>query len=707
MKNIYSLILICCLAHTGLAQSIIQGKVLDKKGNPLVGANVFLKNTFWGTSTDTSGVFKFEIMDWAQDTLVVGLLGYEGIEQKIQSTETSDFVFKLREEANELNTVVITAGTFEASDEKKMVMLKPLDIVRTASSNGDLFGALQTLPGAQRVGEQEGLFVRGGSANESKTLIDGMMVQNPFFSSLPDISTRSRFSPFLFKGTAFSTGGYSAQYGQALSSVLNLQSQDLPDKSNLNLFLSPITGGITGTKRWENTSLALSGTYTNVAFTNWLIPQNIDWIRPFSGWGTSAIFRHKFKGNDLLKSFTNYGYSDGGFYFRDFGTNRNAFELSNNNIFQQFHYEKFFEKWTLEAGLSYSYNVDLIGLNEDKVRRLDDRIQARLVAKKDIFKNSSILLGAEWHQYQFENSFNAFSNQLSETYTAFFAETEIYLTRKIAGRVGARAEHSAILNRFNLASRFSFAYKTGKHSQVSLAFGEFYQNPETRYLYQNTQLKFEKSLHYILNYQWMKEGYTFRIEAFSKDYQDLVRELDNQTFNPDPNRRISANLDNSGSGFARGIDLFWRDNNKCFKNIDYWISYSFIDTERLYQNFPRQASPVFASQHNLNVVYKHFIAKWSLDFNLTYSYASGRPYYNPNAEVFMRDLTPDFHNVSLGFNYLTTFLKAQTILIFSINNVLNREHVFGYRYSEDGGERVAVNPTVFRSFFVGISMTIE
>lgn len=701
------MILFCMLVQFSFAQWKIQGKVSDTKGNALAGVNVFLKNTLYGASTDSTGFFEFMTTEVLQDTLVVSMIGFESIQKKIKLQEASNLTFKLREEANELNTVVITAGSFEASDAKKMVMLRPLDIVRTASSNGDLFGALQTLPGSQRVGESEGLYVRGGSAAESKTLIDGMIVQNPFFSSLPDVRTRSRFSPFLFKGIAFSTGGYSAQYGQALSSVLNLQSEDLPNKSNVNVFLSHLTWAATGTQRWKNTSLALSGNYTNVALSNWLIPQNVDWIHPFSGWGGSAIFRHKFKENGILKSFSNYGYSKIGLYYRDFEGNRTAYELSNDNLYQNLYYQGFIKDWTLEAGLSYSYNADAIQLNEDKIRRLDDRMQARFVAKKDIFKNSSLLVGTEVHQYKFENSFNEFKNQLNETYAALFAETEIYLSRKLAGRIGARAEHSAVLQDFNVASRISLAYKTGKYSQVSFAFGEFYQNPETRYLYQNKNLKFEKSLHYILNYQWMKEGFTFRVEAFSKDYQSLVRELDVSPFNPDPNRQVSVNLDNSGNGYARGVDVFWRDNEKTFKNVDYWISYSYIDTERLYQNFSNEATPAFASKHNFNVVYKHFVSKWTMDFNLTYSYASGRPYYNPNADTFMQDLTPDFHNVSIGVNYITTLWKEQAVFIFSINNVLNNTQVFGYRYSADGSQRVAVNPPSNRNFLIGLSMTIE
>ncbi|RLD60566.1 MAG: TonB-dependent receptor, partial [Bacteroidetes bacterium] len=129
--------------------------------------------------------------------------------------------FVLKEKPNSLNSINITAGVFEASDEKKGVALKPLDIVTTASSVGDIYGALRTLPGVQTVGEDGRLFVRGGESYETKNFIDGMLVQNSnaYSSSMPDLPSRGRFSPSLFKGTSFNSGAYSAEYGQALSSA--------------------------------------------------------------------------------------------------------------------------------------------------------------------------------------------------------------------------------------------------------------------------------------------------------------------------------------------------------------------------------------------------------------------------------------------------------------------------------------------------------
>jgi len=696
-----------CWGQASLAQITLRGKITDTKGEALIGANIFLKNTFDGVSTDSTGKFSLVVSDQTQDTLVASYMGYLNFEQKIDWQNTQKLHLRLQEEASELNMVVLSAGTFEASDEKRMTILKPLDIVRTASANGDIFGALQTLPGAQRVGESEGLFVRGGSADESKTFIDGMLIQNPFFSSMPDVQSRSRFSPFLFKGMAFSTGGYSAQYGQGLSSVLSLQSEDFPKETNLNLFLSHLTWGATGTKLWKNTSVAVSGNYTNVGFANKLVPQNINWVKPFTGYGASVILRQNVGENGLLKLFSNYGFSKASFYARDDKGTPAIFALDNDNFYNSLTYQHELKKWTVNGGLSYSYNQDRIEFGGVKIRKADDRLQARLVGKYDLGKNSAFVIGGEAHQYSFENKFNDFGSQVKEEYQAVFAETELYLTHKLAMRLGVRGEHSAYLQRFNIAPRLSLAYKTGTNTQISMAYGDFYQNPETKYLYVTNHLSFEKATHFILNYQWTTQSYTFRTETFYKNYSSLVRELHNMPFDASPNRWIMGNnVDNSGNGFAQGMDIFWRD-KQTIKNADYWISYSFIDTKRLYQNFTEKAMPVFASTHNLSVVYKHFFPKLSADFNATYSYASGRPYYNPNATQFLKDRTPDFHNLSLAVNYLTTLWGTSTIVICSVNNVLNRENIFGYRYSSTGNNRIAVNPPTLRSFFIGLSMTIK
>ncbi len=191
------------------------------------------------------GNIHFNSSDTGLQTLKVSSVGYRSIEVTFRVTGKSiQLDLQLKEEPNELKAVTISAGSFAAGDSKRGAVMSSLDIATTAGSNADITAALKTLPGTQQVGEQEGLFVRGGTGQETKQFIDGSLVNNPYYTSVPDIATRGRFSPFLFKGTVFSTGGYSALYGQALSSVVLLESIDLPERSEIDASISPIVVGV-------------------------------------------------------------------------------------------------------------------------------------------------------------------------------------------------------------------------------------------------------------------------------------------------------------------------------------------------------------------------------------------------------------------------------------------------------------------------------
>ena len=158
----------------------------------------------------------------------------------------------------ELNAVVVSAGTFEAGDRKRAAVLSSLDVATTAGSNADITTSAQDAARHQQVGEQEGLFVRGGAGYETKQYIDGNLVNNPYFTSVPDIASRGRFSPFCSRARSSVLAGYSALYGQALSSVLLLESIDLPDQSEVDASISPLViGG--GTQQLAKTRNLLTG----------------------------------------------------------------------------------------------------------------------------------------------------------------------------------------------------------------------------------------------------------------------------------------------------------------------------------------------------------------------------------------------------------------------------------------------------------------
>jgi len=709
MKLLYFLLFFSTTVTYG--QTLISGKVMDKKGKPLPGANVFLKGTYDGTTSDSEGIFNFKTIEKDTAILSATYVGFEISEKNIGLNGKEVLHnFRLEESANELNTVVITAGAFEASDEKRMAMLKPLDIVTTAGAAADITGAIQFLPGAQRVGEQEGLFVRGGSGQETKVVIDGMIVQNPFFSSLPDVQQRGRFSPFMFKGTSFSTGGYSAQYGQALSSVLLLNTTDKASNNGLGISLNLANAGLNYDYASKNQSISAVAYYGNLKPLFALVKQNVDWLHEPEFKGTSLTYRLKPTKHGVLKVYGMYSDSRLSMNSKNPSTDsgRMKLDLKNRNAFMTSTYSDQWAdgKWLLNSGFSYSRNKDNMTFDAINFDRFDARTQARLVLTRLLAGNNSVLFGGETYAINLQNGVDGRLYRLKDHYTAIFAESEIYVTRQLAGRVGVRGEYSSLLNRFNVAPRLSFAYKTGKFSQVSLAAGQFYQNPDYRYSYMNKNLNFERADHLILNFQIIKNQRTFRFETFYKNYAQLVREFTGEVFDADPYRFPWGPTNNQGDGYAKGFDFFWRD-QKTIKNFDYWVTYSYVDSKRLFQQFQESATPTFISNHNISLITKKWFEKIQTSFNMTYAFTSGRPYYNPNNKVFLSDRTPAVHNVSIQSSKLASIKGNLVIFYASIDNILNTKNVFTYRYTTDGKTRYSVGPQSYRSFFIGTQIMLS
>ena len=689
------------------SQVTLSGTVTDKR-EPIVGANVFLKDTYDGASSDVEGNFSFSTFEEGTLVLSVSYIGYELFEQTIAIGQKDIVInIELKAIANELNTVVISAGAFEASDEKKAVILNSIDIVTTAGAAGDIYGALNTLPGTQTVGEEGQLFVRGGAASETRTFIDGMFVQKPYNSSVPNVPARGRFSPFLFKGTMFSTGGYSAEYGQALSSALILNSQDLPDETLTAVSLMTIGGNLAHTRRWEKTSVSVSGGYINLAPYTSIVKQSIDWVKPYQGADGQLIFRHKTSETGIFKFYAsgNRGWFALQYPDQSDVSKTNRLDLTNDNYYLNTSYKEILnDKWTLFTGLSYTYNKDFVEENF-KVNTKEQSGQAKLTLSNQLADDIKLKFGAEYMHLDFDENYTAkngdlFTTQLEEDYTAGFVETDLYFSSRLVARVGGRLEYSDVLNSWNIAPRTSIAYKTSPKAQVSFAYGQFYQNPENELLRYNTSVDFERADHYLLNYQVMKDGRIFRAEGYFKNYHNLVK-YDADT------PWLSTN---QGDGFAKGIDVFFRD-KKTVKKGDYWVSYSFLDTERDYRDFPVSATPTFASKHNLSLVYKHWIHKWTTAIGVTYSHASGRPYNDPNLSGFNTERTKSYNDLSFNTSKLTNIFGNFTVFFISISNVPGFENNFGYRYSaipnnEGQFEARAISQPAKRFFFVGMFMSI-
>jgi outer membrane receptor for ferrienterochelin and colicin len=394
------------------------------------------------------------------------------------------------------------------------------------------------------------------------------------------------------------------------------------------------------------------------------------------------------------------------------------FNLTSQTYYGSISYRQLFKnKWSLYTAGSYSYNKDDIQYREStgygyNSTNTDNRAQFRIEGKRFFEHHFNLLAGVELQHYSFKQKFDTLSGSVTPKFTedniAGYAEAEWAPIRWFSVRPGVRVEHSALLNQSDIAPRISLAFRAGAYGQFGLASGIFYQNPDNAYLIAGFRPKFQEAVHYIANYQWIKDDRTLRVEAYYKDYQSLIREQSSLPFDPNQYRFINPYLttvDNSGHGYAKGLELFWRD-KKSIKNFDYWISYSYIDTRRLYKNYLAEATPDFISDHNLSLVAKYYIEKLQTQINMTYSYASGRPYYNPANPEFLGDRTPDYHNLAFTVNYLTHIKKWFTVVYAGVDNVTNQHNIFGYRYASDNVTRYPILPALYRNFFVGVNFSL-
>lgn len=711
IKNL-TILLFTTLSFILNAQITISGKV-NFKNKGVKDISVTLKDTYDGATTDDKGNYSFQTAEKGNHTLIFANPKFEEVEKAITIGDVSLVINSdLKEQISEIAAVTITAGSIEASDKKRATaLLSPIDIYTTAGADGQISAALNYLPGVQKVGESEGLFVRGGTGAETKIFMDGSLINNYFSNSVPGIAGRDRFNTSLFKGNIFSSGGYSAIYGQALSGVLILESVDLPSTTSYDFGISPLfaSGSYQKLSDRKTYSFGTSLSYFNLDLVHKMLKYNTDFTKPAQGFGGDANFRIKTKSGGMLK------------YYGNFDTNQMAVkspslepeydqtkvDLNAANMYHNLSFRQKIGAYLLSVGTSYSLNDTQLNFstfkNDEETPQTDFNNKGNYFNFKTVLERKINRISAVRGGMEFNNTHE--TNNLDKNYTDLissgFAETDLGFSNNLSAKIGFRAENSSYLNKTNFAPRFALAYRLAKDWTSSLAYGIFYQNPESKYLNSDVPLTFQKAEHYILQIQKTSEGRSFRLEAFYKDYEKLTKTIGNQY--------VQTAINNDGNGNAKGAEIFWRD-KKTFKNIDYWISYSFLDTKRDFMNYPISLIPSFAAKHTLSVVAKKFVTDWKTGFNVSYTYASGRPYYDivsQNGTNILRHegTVKDYSGLNFSVNYLPNLgkkdSKAFTVLVLSISNILGSKNVYGYNFSNDGLRSSAVVPPVNTFVFVG------
>jgi len=675
MKKLLTL-LFAALAATCLlsAQTRIDGVVSDEHG-PLVGVNVFVVGTIDGAVTDTLGRFSFTTARTGELTLRAVLLGYEEYSLVADAARLRSLQIRMRERAASIDEVVVTASTYSMGKSSQIKTLDALDVVMAGNSCGDVVAALQTLPGTQKVGENGRLYVRGGDSEECQTFINGMHVLVPYSSNVEGSAQRGRFSPFLFKGMSFSLGGYGGEYGQALSSVLPMETTDVASSDKFGISASLLDWNVGGTKAFRRSSLSFNADYTDLGLHNALFPDRADWTRPYRKLSGEAQYKYEWDNGSTLKSYAGYDCTSLGLR-----TEGRELSLVEHNVYANATFQATVGRgYRLFAGVANSSvfsDIDNALVRGDHYHNFRNEVHLKAEIRKSYSAVFKLSAGIEDYIRNSRTQYDGTGYVLDYNLLGGHVDAQIRLVRTLFLNLSARAEKASYSPVWTLMPRVTLSFVPGKRFQSSIMVGRYSQSPEDDYLARGWgRLGQSTADHAILSLQYGTDRTVVRAEAYYKRYSHLPL-LSGGVYTPD------------GYGYSRGVDLFF-ENTSLIRNLMLTAAYSFNDSQRLYQDYDAPRTPSFASRHNLRVTAKYSLGKIIL--GLADTYASGR--------VYQAGTTPYYNSLDANITWLA---HPKVIVYASLNNLLGRTNV--YRINPDGSP---VSENRDRFFYIGIFVSLK
>ncbi len=690
--------------------STIKGVVLNEKGEKLSFANIFLKGKFDGCISDENGFFQFITKEKGENILVCSFIGYQTYEQwlLLEANKSFELTIQLKAAPLQGERVTVTASAFTSGTEDG-VTLSSLEVMTTPGAAADVFWAMKTFPSVPPVDEGAGLFIRGGDVSETAIYLDGALLNHPYRYESPTGGFFGTISPFLLKGTFFSSGGFSAQYGNALSGVLDMASQGIPTQKLLTLGLGLAANSIkvelplmnykagisfSGNKSETETMFKFNGNSKNFSHfpSAYDINFNAIWRYHSNGYVKFFIFRES---DEVGVQVEDPIYE---IYYRG-KTTTNLYNLRLHQAINK--------QLIISGNIAYSTFKRTMGISNRRLNLDDNLWQLNFTTEYEMLSSLKLKGGINYlipralftGERPFDEEDFAPDASLYEIKTdyrssrqAVFLESEFVTPWAMVVSPGLRLEKESVSRRTLLAPRLNIVFPLTPALSLTAAYGIYHQFPEIQYydsIIGNPDLSAMKSIHSIAGVHYQHETTVYRCEIFYKDYQQLLKNIP------------TINYRNEGYGYAYGFDIFVKRN---FQKLSGWISYSYLVARRKWFEYTQLTSPDFDITHNLSVVAKYgFSPRFNL--GLLYRFATGKPYTAASGE-YNKCRVPDYHKLDVNFSYLHYFVKGKpSVLYFSISNVLNRNNIFDYRYSEDYTQRQAVTSSMNRTIYFGISLS--
>ncbi len=757
MRIIFTLCILLLLMPPVYSQSrnyIVSG-VISEAGSEevLIGAYVVVYkdslrkgNPIRSITSNKFGFYSLSSLPEGKYFIFSGSLGYETLKKEVELTgEKPNIRLDINLQKTEilLSEVKVFAEKYEDfANTSGTVELDP-ELIQTLPSFGgetDLFRALQLLPGVSNANElSAGIYVRGSSADQTLTLIDGVQVYNP--SHLGGFA--STFNSDAIQNIKLIKGAFPAQYGGRLSSVLDVttregSSEKFIGTANLSNISSRFT--VEGPLSDKSTYiLSARVMYLDKLLT--LIPQ-ADRFPRYGFYDANGKIHYKLSETDRL-FITGFFSSDQlteppsskdiGF---DIGWKNSTLNLTWTKIYTS----QIFTTTSL-VYTYYDFKTAMKDKNPQKKDALDFFTSSfvndfQLKTDIQVYLNEANLLqlGAEatYHNFEvltsdFYTSELKYAIDLGRKYkaleVALFAQDEITWFQDLKTNLGVRFYYFNEGKLYGWEPRVSLTWYMFDRLIFRAAFAMANQPlhllsrndvylPTDVWFPSTPVIKPAKSMQGAVGFEGTSADKTFlfTVEAYYKDLANLYE------YREDANFAYSSNYEDQltiGRGEAYGVEMFF---NKRIGNITGWFGYTLSWTKRYFDNLNRSVGfyPQFDRRHDLSLVLS-WQATGALSFAATWNYSTGKAFPLPvmqysfltmsdpkdNAqdvfyEYSARDAfrLPAFHKLDISINWAFDWGENKAELSLNIYNVYNRYNVFskyvGYKVDEVTGIRTPV-----------------
>jgi len=727
--NIISIIYVFFLAAgMSFPQVKIDGNIKDEKGRPLPFVNVFIENTFDGDMTNEKGEFSFKTKERGEQNLVASMVGYEKFLQKIILDKNYSLVITLEPESIELKEAVVSGSAY-SSEEGKGVVVSKIDVYTTPGGAADLFQSIKTLPGVTNVSESAELYVRGGDPIETVTMIDQAPVYHPYTYESSYGGLFSNFNTAAMKSMFFSSGGFSAKYGNALSGVLEIKTNNEPVVARYGAGIS--MAGVSFSAEIPMVDSKFGGmVYGRQSYTKpimWLNGSDEEFVSSPQSRDINAILSYKFSETGRVKITGSYSEDDQGVKIERAEMNGEFIGKTNNKfvnvVVSGVPIKNLFSSTSVSLGsFNRDWKLGVLDLNNtDSAFRL--RNENELTLTQYIKTNFGVEF--EYRNEKFSGKipsddfnlkddapFVQLDESISFSRTGGYGEIEYndFVVKRMFAIVGARFDYFSKMNVGWVDPRFTIGYKFEDESILKLGGGLFGQLPDYR-LYAiedgNPDLLPMRAKHLVLSYdKEFNKRDAARVEIYYKDYDQLPLEDD------------ITNYSSEGYGYAYGLDLIVK--GTLFGELSGWVSYGYLNSKRYWMDYKKYAPSDYDITNSFTIVTKYHLGSL-FEIGINYKYSTGKPYREIIGNNYISEYDvyepvygeqngaryPDYHRLDVRLSRYEQFFENNfTVFYCEMMNILNINNIFGYGYNSNYTQKEKVSSYFGRrTIVVGVEMT--